>query len=85
MRDVFLDLLRVARVDGMNGAEVAIEHHAARILESVSPRVSLGGEFAVAEVVRKSAAILCPVLVERGHGEHIGDVDFVDEFSGLAD
>ena len=52
VRDVLLDLLLIARIDRMHVAEVAIEHHAARILEGLRLAVALGGELAIAEVVR---------------------------------
>ena len=33
----------------------------------------------------QSAAVLGPVLVERGHGQQVGNVNLVDELVGLAD
>ena len=72
-------------IDGMDVRQVAIENHAAGILEGLRLAVALGGKFAVAEVVRQSAAPTGPVLVEGGNGQQVGNVDLVDELIGLAD
>ena len=47
--------------------------------------VAVGRKFAVAEIVVQAAAVLGPVLVERGHGQQVGNVNLVDELVGLAD
>src|SRR6266702_8555382 len=85
VRDVFLDLLRVARIYGMHRAHVAAQHDAARILERLRSAITLRRKFAVAEVVLQAAAPLRPVLVERGDSEHIGDINLIDELSRLID
>ncbi len=69
----------------MHCAQVAIEHDAARILECLRLAVTLRGKFAVAEVVGQAAAPTGPVLVERGNGQQVGNIDLVDELVGLAD
>src|ERR1017187_4733026 len=79
------DYLLIGRVDRMHRAQVAPEHHAARVLERVRLAISLGGELAVAEVVAQASAVPRPVLVERGDREHIRDVDLVDELVCLID
>ena len=83
--NVFLDLLRVSGVDRVHGGEVAIEDHAARILEGGGIGVTLGWEFAVGEVVGETTAVACPLLIEGSDGEQVRNVDLVDEFVGLAD
>ena len=85
MRDVFLDLLGVHRIHRVHRAQVATEHHAARVLERLHLAVALGGKLAVAHVVGQSAAILRPVFVERGHRKHIGDIHLVDKLIRLID
>ena len=85
VRNVLLDLLLVLGIDRKYGREVAVEHGAPRVLERLGMAVAVGREFAVAKIVAQAAAVLGPVLVERGHGQQVGNVHLVDKLVGLAD
>jgi len=72
MGDVLLDFLRVAAVDLVHLAQVAVENGAPREFEEIGLVVTPRGKVAVNQLIAQAAADRAPVLVETGDGHQVG-------------
>src|SRR6266487_5734908 len=76
MRDVFSHLLLVNRLDGR---EVLSQDQPTREEEGISYVLYIACIVPIGHIVAQSCTLPCPVLVEGGDGEYIGQIDLRNE------
>ena len=85
MRDVFLDLLRIAAVYGMNFVQVAIQNRATGKLEVVGLSVAARGQITIGQIILQPTAVAGPLFVEARDRHQVGNIDLFDKFFSLLD
>ena len=67
----------------MDLAQIAVENGSAGELEFGGVAEAIDGQVAIGQVVGQPSADGAPVLVVRGHGQQVRDVDLLHEPLGL--